>query len=114
MSDTVHLKRGNKLWATSFMLPEHIEALHKLDFESQKVPKPELDEQELFEIGLVIMDSLKHELEIRLTYWQGGFYHEVIGIPDKVDYEETYVELITKDDKLTIKIDQLKAAERIL
>ncbi|WP_413381434.1 YolD-like family protein [Alkalihalobacillus sp. 1P02AB] len=62
------LKRGNKLWATSFMLPEHVEALRELDYKSQKVSKPELDEKELYELGLIVMDSLKHELEINITF----------------------------------------------
>ncbi|KYG33019.1 YolD-like family protein [Alkalihalobacillus trypoxylicola] len=58
MSEAIHLRRGNKLWQTSFMLPEHVEELHKLKYEESKVPQPMLDEQELYELGLVAHDSL--------------------------------------------------------
>jgi hypothetical protein len=105
---------SNMRWESSrMMLPEHVEALHKHKFEQKKVPKHELDEQELQEIGIVVMDSLKHELEVMITYWQDGFYKELIGIVDKVDTQTKRVKLRLDDDFTYIGFDCLKSVERI-
>ncbi|HEY4601282.1 MAG TPA: YolD-like family protein [Cerasibacillus sp.] len=44
-----HIKdRGTKKW-TSIMLPEHVKALRELNKELDKVQKPILDEQKIWE-----------------------------------------------------------------
>ncbi len=44
------------------------------------------------------MDSLKHELDVIVTYWKDGFYHELIDIVDKVDMQTKRIKLRTNDD----------------
>ena len=113
MSDTVHLRRGNKLWQTSFMLPEHVDELKKLKLEESKVPPPLLDDQELYELGLIANDSLKHTLEIKVTHWVKGFYKEVVGIVESIDHQGERFKLSLGEDYTWIDIDKLKQIERV-
>ncbi|WP_332634679.1 YolD-like family protein [Halalkalibacter flavus] len=53
-------KGSNMRWEGSrMMLPEHVEGLQHQKEEKTKVPRHELDEQELQEVGTVIMNSRK-------------------------------------------------------
>ncbi|WP_062048256.1 YolD-like family protein [Bacillus sp. JCM 19034] len=107
------LQRGNKLWHMQFILPEHSEALQQWYSEQDKVPKPSLDEQVITEIGFVMMDSLNNEIDVKVVYWKDGFIKEVIGIIDRVDRQQKYMKILTKDDIITIKVDCLMSVDRI-
>ncbi|GAE32463.1 YolD-like family protein [Halalkalibacter hemicellulosilyticus] len=107
------LQRGNKLWEMKFVLPEHTAALKQWREAQDKISKPTLDEQELMEIGHVVMDSLKHELEVNVIYWEDGDFCEVVGVVERVDRYEKYIKLRTEDDILTIKVDCLMSVERV-
>ncbi|WP_227936024.1 YolD-like family protein [Alkalihalobacillus deserti] len=95
------------------MLPEHVEAIRHRKEEQEKLPKHELDEQELEEIGLVIMDSLNHALDVCIAYWRDGYYHEIIGVVDRVDMQMKKIKLRIDDTFEYIRIDCLKAVESI-
>jgi hypothetical protein len=106
-------KGSNMRWEGSrMMLPEHVEGLQHQKEEKTKVPRHELDEQELQEVGTVIMASLNHELEVRITYWKDGYYHEIIGVVDRVDMQMK-IKLRVDDTVEYIRIDCLKAVERM-
>lgn len=109
-----HLERGNLLWESSRMfLPEHKQALLDRKAQLKKEAKPELDEQELDEIGLVVFDSLKHELHVKITYWNEGFFRELIGIIDKVDLQLKQIKLRMDEEIDFIAIDCLKSVDRM-
>ncbi|WP_062047730.1 YolD-like family protein [Bacillus sp. JCM 19034] len=96
-----------------YVLPEHSEALQKWHAAQDKISKPTLDEQELIEIGQVVMDSLKHELNVKIIYWVNGSFDEVIGVVDRVDQYEKYIKVRTDDDVLKIMVDCLITVKRI-
>ncbi|WP_332628876.1 YolD-like family protein [Halalkalibacter flavus] len=109
-----HLHRGNLLWESSRMfLPEHKEALLERRMELNKVAKPELDEQELEEIGIIVTDSLKHELDVQITYWQDGMFYELIGIVDRIDWHCKKIKVKAGDEPTYIAIDCLKSVVRL-
>ncbi|WP_062052316.1 YolD-like family protein [Bacillus sp. JCM 19034] len=101
------LQRGNKLWHMKFVLPEHDIALKHWHAAQDKISKPTLDEQELAEIGHIVMDSLRHELEVKIIYWVNGGFDEIIGVVDHVDQYEKYIKVRAEDDILTINVDCL-------
>ncbi|WP_227939481.1 YolD-like family protein [Alkalihalobacillus deserti] len=109
-----HLDRGNLLWESSRMfLPEHKQALLLRKEELKKIEKPELDEQELQEIGIIVLDSLKHELNVKITYWSEGFFHELIGIIDKVDLHLKRIKIRMDEEIDFVAIDCLKSVDRV-
>ncbi|MFC0470114.1 YolD-like family protein [Halalkalibacter kiskunsagensis] len=108
-----HLQRGNLLWESSRMfLPEHKEALLDRKQQLKKVKKPQLDEQELEEIGIIVMDSLKHELNVHVTYWEDGILHNLVGTVDKFDWSSKKLKLKMSEEIRTIAIDCLKSVAR--
>ncbi|KYG28192.1 YolD-like family protein [Alkalihalobacillus trypoxylicola] len=113
MSEAIHLRRGNKLWEANFILPEQKEALRDLEKEESKVPQPMLDEQELYELGLVAHDSLKHTLDVKVTYWDKGFYKDVVGIVGHIDHQGGRFKLSVGEEYTWVDIDKLSHIERI-
>lgn len=106
--------RFNLRWESSrLMLPEHRKALSEHNEEKKKVEKPMLDEQELQEIGLVVMDALHHTLDVRVVYWDDGQYKEIIGTINKVDHLEKWIKVTSDDDVVNIDVDCLKSVERV-
>ena len=79
----------------------------------KKVKKPELDEQELIELGYVVMDSLNHELDVRVVYWEEGFYKEVFAVVDRVDMQTKRMKLRMDEGFIYIDIACLKSVERV-
>lgn len=109
-----HLKRGNLLWESSRMfLPEHKQALFERKERLKKISKPELDEQELEEIGIVVMDSLHHELDIVVTYWKDGFFEDIECVVDRVDTELKRIKLKVRDGYRYVDLDCLMGVVRV-
>ena len=105
---------SNLRWESSrMMLPEHIERIRQRKEEQKKVEKPELDEQELIELGYVVMDSLNHELDVRVVYWEEGFYKEVFAVVDRVDMQTKRMKLRMDEGFICIDIACLKSVERV-
>ncbi|KYG34967.1 YolD-like family protein [Alkalihalobacillus trypoxylicola] len=113
MTDAVHLRRRNKLWKTSFILPEHVIELQNLKQEDQKMPKSLLNEQELYELGLIAYDSLKNSLEVKVTYWADGFFKEILGIVDSIDHLLNRFKLSIGEEFMWIDVVKLQSLERI-
>ncbi|GAE34372.1 YolD-like family protein [Halalkalibacter akibai] len=108
------LQRGNLLWESSRMfLPEHKQALLQRKEELKKVEKPSLDEQELEEISQIVLDSLKHELDVKVTYWKDGFFRELTGIIDKVDLQLKRIKVKIGEEIDFIAIDCVKSVVRM-
>jgi len=104
--------RGLKKWH-GFFMPEQVGMLKELNVEDKKQIKPQLDEQELEEIGFIVMDSLNHTLSIKITIWRDGFFTSLTGIVDKVDMLNKYILFETEEEKLKIMIDDITAVERV-
>lgn len=104
--------RGLKKWH-GFFMPEQVGMLREMNVEEKKQKKPQLDEQELEEIGFIVMDSLNHTLTIKVTVWRDGFFTSLTGIVDKVDMLNKYILFETDDDEIKITIDDITAVERV-
>lgn len=88
--------RGNKKWV-SIMLPEHVKMLRLLEQDSNKVPKPVLDEQEIEQIGNILMDSLNFTLDVKFSYWQSGYIKEFTGVVHRIDYHRFFLNYILEE-----------------
>ncbi len=72
--------------------------------EQKKIEKHELDEQELIELGYVVMDSLNHELDLRVIYWEDRFYQEAFAVDDRVDLQMKQITFRSDEDFILILI----------
>lgn len=89
------LWRGNLLWeGMRMMLPEHKERLIQQEKDDWKVElHGPLDDDQWHEIGLIVMDALKHALPVSIKYWEDGFYIEIECYIYKVDHENKRVRI---------------------
>ncbi|EZH67867.1 hypothetical protein DH09_08050 [Bacillaceae bacterium JMAK1] len=79
--------RGNKLspgsnmrWESMRMiLPEQREEWLKHQHDNKKVKQPVLDEQQWEEFGRTLEECMEYNHLICFTYWQDGFFYELIG-----------------------------------
>ncbi len=99
--------------AICIFMPEHVKMLKQIAFDDKKQKKPQLDEQELEEIGFVVMDSLNYTLPIKVTIWQDGFFQALTGIVDKVDMLMKYILFESDEGKRIIMIEEITGVERV-
>lgn len=87
--------RGNLLWEGSrMMLPEHKQAWIEMQQGEDKVDlHGELDQDQWQEIGLVVMDALKHALPVNVRYWKEGYYIDQVCYIYKIDHENKRVRI---------------------
>ncbi|MEN0644015.1 YolD-like family protein [Alkalicoccobacillus gibsonii] len=113
MSD--FLERGNLLWEGSrMMLPEHKQAIRAQNEREKHSPAPELDVQELEELGRVATHSLTHSTPVHIVYWENGYDYKLIATVEQVEPQKQQVTVReSKDLRKTIMFDQLKSIERI-
>ncbi|MBM7837844.1 hypothetical protein JOC54_001075 [Alkalihalobacillus xiaoxiensis] len=85
--EELYVRRGNLLWEGSrMMLPEHKEALIKLEASEWKVElHGELDDEQWWEIGEIVLDAFKHTTTVKVNYWDDGFYKDLECYIHKVD-----------------------------
>ena len=105
--------RGKMKWQSAFFMPEHVKMLKQITIDGNKQKKPQLDEQELEEIGFVVMDSLNYTIPIKVTIWRDGFFQPITGIVDKVDMLMKYILLESDEAKRRILIEEITAVERV-
>ncbi|WP_137744525.1 YolD-like family protein [Robertmurraya siralis] len=107
-------KGSNLRWESSrIMLPEHKEELIKLGKDKEKVPKPILDEQELEQINIDIYNSLNYTMPMRLTLWDGGYFKDIEGVVDKIDYVTKTLLIDTDKEILRLSINDISKTEMI-
>jgi hypothetical protein len=104
--------RGKMKWQGAFFMPEHIKLLKELKEDGNKQKKPIVDEQEFEEIGIVVMESLSHIFPIKLTLWDYGYFFDVIGIVNKVDFIEKKIFVQTDLENKIIAIEKITLAKR--
>jgi hypothetical protein len=59
--------RGNIKW-TSLMLTEHREALEKILKRDNDVEKPELDEQQLERLDILLKEAIRDQFSVKILY----------------------------------------------
>lgn len=105
--------RGMKKWYAAAFLPQHTEMLKQMNFNGQKVSKPQLDVQQLEELQIVSMESLHNTLPIKLKVWRNGFFIEFKGIIDTVNEIRKEINIEVEDKNTLIKMDEIISTERI-
>lgn len=82
--------RGNVKW-TAMMLPEHVKMLREWKKEDEYIPKPELDEWTLQELGERLQIAYERQLEVELEVWEEKKKYKVTGTIERVNSSELYL-----------------------
>lgn len=94
--------RGNKKWV-SIMIPELREGLAQL-FNEEVKERPELDEQRMEEINLLLTQAYRAGRQVVIRYWDDG-EREVAG--RIVWFEMGKLRLVGEDGKVNIEADKI-------
>lgn len=77
---------SNIRWESSrMMLPEHVQALKQLKIDEQKMPRPELCEDDIEEIENNLKMAVKNRLPVDMKYYKDGFIKNRICYPYWLD-----------------------------
>ncbi|WP_018934539.1 YolD-like family protein [Gracilibacillus lacisalsi] len=95
------IDRGNKKW-TAMMMPEHLEMLHEIFEEEQKIDKPTLSEDQYHEMQITINEALQFKKKLDIVYWNNHRLHTIEGFIDKIKGTTLYVDTSDGIDLLEI------------
>ncbi|TXK24573.1 YolD-like family protein [Bacillus amyloliquefaciens] len=76
----------NKLWASSFILPELREGFQRLAEAKLKVEKPQLDAQQIEDMEVTVAQSMEVGADLSFELYDDGYIREVIGAVHYVDH----------------------------
>lgn len=80
------LHRGNLLWEGSRMfLPEHREQLLKQRKKQTEFTPPQLDEDQLEQMNLILQEALQGDRAVMVTYAEKYAPEQFCGFVDRVD-----------------------------
>jgi hypothetical protein len=86
--------RGRKKWQ-GFFMPEHVSILKRVNRDSHKHPKPELDPLQIEEMEQLLLESVENRTLLEVTIWSDGFFNKRVGIVKKlnaVDKKITFID----------------------
>lgn len=106
--------RGLMKWHAVFMQPEHTTLLGDQEKEYLYDKKPERDEREMEQLGIIAMESLHFTLPVKMTLWDIGSFKSVIGIIMAVDFlqKQLKIELLNKET-LDLMLNCVISIERV-
>lgn len=104
------------LFAVSFMLPEHNQALSDYYFEKILVEKPELEEDEKAEINRLLQESLQFDYAITVNWWKPiredlGEILTFWGWLQRIDLANLQIKIISDEDVWWIDLDRIVKVE---
>lgn len=104
--------RGLMKWASSFMLPEHVELLKGMDFDYHKTDKPVLDEYQLQEIDEKLSAAIEYHMPVIIEMWNDGFFNDIEGTLKRVDNNNKLVWITERSGDLhKIKYENIVGVE---
>lgn len=100
--------QGNGLFESSrMMLPEHKEAyiLHQQNL--RKSPPPQLDDQEMERISMLLAESMQLRKEVILVLFGEFNVTEITGVVTKIDLQQKNIKFTHGNDFRWIKVSDI-------
>lgn len=89
---------SNVRWVSSrMMLPEHVEAIRVHEQEIRKKKRPELSEEQLYEVDWKLRMSRDYTTGIEILIFGEHEDHKIKGIVDKIDLQLMRVKIELED-----------------
>lgn len=71
--------RGIMKWQAAFQFPELAKSQRDLWRDAKRLNKPIIDENQAEEFDLRIIYAMKYDHPVKLSIWDDGFTHDIIG-----------------------------------
>lgn len=98
----------NKKWHAALLLPEHVKLHQKWKEEMAYQQKPELDEQKLEEMDLLIHEAMEYTLSVSITYFKNHQHQKINGHIHFYDPLTNAIKLVTlKGNVLALRLYDL-------
>ncbi|QPC46774.1 YolD-like family protein [Mangrovibacillus cuniculi] len=104
--------RGRIKW-TSMMLPEHVKILREQQMRQNEQKQPELDMHMWEELNERLQEALDGQQLVTLTYFEGGYFQEVIGVVRKVDMLQRVLMLEGKTETRKVSMEKVTNLELV-
>ncbi len=98
--------RGNIKW-TSLMLVEHKKALKKLRENIDLKEKPELDEQELMRLNMILKKALKVDKTTLIVYYSKGKFKQIEGLIKKYLPLQRQILVKNEEQKIYLNLEDI-------
>lgn len=105
--------RGNIKWV-SLMLPEHVKMLKDMWAETEKIEKPEIDEQQFKEFDDKICEAMGFHWPLQFSFYRQGHIQKISGYVHY--YQETQRKLhieALEGEKVTLHLHDITDVEII-
>ncbi|UOF89559.1 YolD-like family protein [Fodinisporobacter ferrooxydans] len=76
---------GNIFAGMRMIIPEHREAMQKLEQKEKRLVKPTIDEQKLEEVSRVLAEAMQEQRKVTVQVFKPFGVEEVQMVPTKVD-----------------------------
>jgi hypothetical protein len=100
-------------WKHAFAMPERTKLLREFRNDYEKQKKPQLDEQELEEIEIIVIESLHSAYAIKIILWENGYFFDVIGTVNKIDMLQKRIMIQTDLENRAVDINKIVAVRRL-
>lgn len=90
--------RGNIKWQ-GFFMTEHNGMLKQFREEAKRIPKPDVDPQQMEEFERIICGAMAENLALRFTYWIDYRIEDVIGCVHYIDYYAKQFRIVRDNEK---------------
>lgn len=100
--------QGNGLFESSrMMLPEHREAYIMHQQNLRKSPPPQLDDQEMERISMLLAESMQLRKEVILVLFGEFNVTEITGVVTKIDLQQKNIKFTHGNDFRWIKVSDI-------
>ncbi|MBA9027285.1 YolD-like family protein [Peribacillus huizhouensis] len=107
-----HLRRGNKLWESSRMfLLEHKQALMNRKLKQKEFQQPFLDQDHYEKLNRIIMDSIKNEQSITITYSDTYESRQFWCWITKINQHENWLKFMNEEDVPILNLERILDVE---
>jgi C4-type Zn-finger protein len=76
---------GNIFEGMRIILPEHREAMKRIESEAKRQPRPVLDEQKIEEMARVLADAIQDQRPITVIVYRPFGPDRVVIVPEKIE-----------------------------
>ncbi|WP_028391629.1 YolD-like family protein [Bacillus cihuensis] len=92
-------------------LPEHKQALMNRKLKQKEFQQPFLDQDHYEKLNRIIMDSIKNEQSITITYSDTYEYRQFWGWITKINQHENWLKIMNDEDVLILNLERILDVE---
>lgn len=107
LSKNIPMGRGMVKWAPFATLPEQFETIQNYIIDQNKIDRPILSDDQLYDLNIHLHQSLHNNRPVQLEYYQEGWLKSLSLTIKHIDMINMYLTGVTYNDGEDIKVSLL-------